>query len=151
MSIYDHVNSELNAAMKIRDRDRVNALRGIRAAFIEEMKKDNSSSVDDDKAVSILRRLARQRGESIEAFETGGRPELAAIEKAELAIIETFLPKLADEVTTRAWVQEAIAETGAAGPGDMGRVMGHLMKNHQGEVDGKVAKGIASELLGSAG
>ncbi|MCA9728735.1 MAG: GatB/YqeY domain-containing protein [Candidatus Eisenbacteria bacterium] len=148
MSIYDEVNEQLTAAMKGRDRDRATALRGIRAAFIEEMKKDNSSSVADDKAVGILRRLARQRGESIEAFEKGNRADLADKEKAELAIIETFLPKLADEATTRAWVEAAIAETGAAAAGDMGRVMGHLMKTHQGEVDGKLAKEIASKLLG---
>lgn len=148
MSIDDRVNDELTAAMKSRDRDRATALRGIRAAFLEEMKKDNAKSVSDEKAIGILRRLARQRGESIEAFEKGNRPDLAAKEKSELAIIETFLPKLADEATTRAWIEEAIAETGASGPGDMGRVMGHLMKAHQGQVDGKLAKQIASERLG---
>lgn len=147
MSINDRVNGELTAAMKSRDRDRATALRGIRAAFLEEMKKDNASSVSDEKAISILRRLVRQRGESIEAYEKGNRPDLAAKEQAELAIIETFLPKLADEATTRAWVEEAIVETGASGPGDMGRVMGHLMKTRQGEVDGKLAKQIASERL----
>jgi len=148
MSIYEQVNSELNAAMKSRERVRVNTLRGIRAAFIEEMKKDGSSSVGDDQSVAILRRLARQRGESIDAFEKGDRPELAAAEKAELEIIEGFLPSLADEVTTRSWVKATIAETGAAGPGDVGRVMGQLMKSHKGEIDGKLAKTIASELLG---
>lgn len=147
MSIYDRVNDELTAAMKSRDRDRATALRGIRAAFLEEMKKDNASSVSDEKAIGILRRLARQRGESIEAFEKGNRADLAAKERAELEIIETFLPQLADEATTRAWVEEAIAQTGASGPGGMGRVMGHLMQAHQGQVDGKLAKQIASELL----
>ena len=147
MSIYDRVNDELTAAMKSRDRDRATALRGIRAAFIEEMKKDNASSVGDETAIGILRRLARQRGESIEAFEKGNRPDLAAKEQAELAILETFLPTLADEATTRAWIEEAIAATGASGPGDMGRLMGHVMQAHQGQVDGKLAKQIASERL----
>jgi uncharacterized protein YqeY len=148
MSINDRVNDELTAAMKSRDRDRATALRGIRAAFLEEMKKDNAKSVSDEKAIGILRRLARQRGESIEAFEKGNRPDLAAKEKTELAIIETFLPQLADEATTRAWIEEAIAQTGASGPGDIGRVMGLLMQAHQGQVDGKLAKQIASERLG---
>jgi hypothetical protein len=134
--------------MKIRDRDRVNALRGIRAAFLHEMKKDGATSVSEVEAIVVLRRLARQRGESIEAFEKGDRPELVAVETAELKIIETFLPSLADEATTRSWTEAAIAETGAKGPGDVGRVMGHLMKNHKGDVDGKLAKTIASELLG---
>ncbi len=147
MSIYEQVNGELTAAMKNRDRDRATTLRGLRAAFIEEMKKDNSDSVNDEKAVGILRRLARQRGESIEAFENGGRPELAEAERAELAIIETFLPQLADEATTRGWVEAAIAETGAEGPGGVGKVMGYIMKNHKADVDGKLAKTIAEELL----
>ena len=111
------------------------------------MKKDGSDSVSDDQAIAILRRLARQRGESIEAFERGGRADLVAAEKAELELIETFLPSLADEATTRAWVKAAIAETGAEGPGGVGRVMGYLMKNHKGEIDGKLAKSIAEGLL----
>ena len=147
MSLYTQINDALGAAMKSRDRNRLNALRGIRAAFIEEMKKDNADAVEDDKATAILRRLARQRGESIEAFEKGDRPELAAAEKAELEIIESFLPSLANEATTRTWVDEAIAATGAQGPGDTGRVMGHLMKSHQGEIDGKLAKTIVAERL----
>ncbi|MCA9756863.1 MAG: GatB/YqeY domain-containing protein [Candidatus Eisenbacteria bacterium] len=147
MSILERVSNDLNAAMKARDRDRATTLRGIRAAFIEEMKKDGADTVPDDQALAILRRLARQRGESIEAFEKGGRPDLAEAEKTELALIETFLPQLADEATTRAWVQAAIAETGAAGPGGIGKVMGYLMKNHKNDIDGKLAKSIAEELL----
>ena len=147
MSIAERLSTELNAAMKSRDRVRATTLRGIRAAFIEEMKKDGSDSVSDDQAVAILRRLGRQRAESIEAFEKGGRPDLAETEKTELALIETFLPNLADEATTRAWVRAAIAETGAAGPGGIGKVMGYLMKNHKSEIDGKLAKSIAEELL----
>lgn len=147
MSIAERVSEELNVAMKARDRDRATALRGIRAAFIEEMKKDGSTTVSDEQAVAILRRLARQRAESIEAFTKGDRPDLVAAETAELALIETFLPSLADEATTRAWVQTAIAETGAAGPGGVGKVMGYLMKHHKSDIDGKLAKAIAEELL----
>ena len=147
MSITERLSNELNTAMKARDRVRATTLRGIRAAFIEEMKKDGSDSVSDDQAIAILRRLARQRSESIEAFEKGGRPDLVETEKTELALIETFLPNLADEATTRAWVQAAIAGTGAEGPGGIGKVMGYLMKNHKSEIDGKLAKSIAEELL----
>ena len=67
---------------------------------------------------------------------------------AELAIIDTFLPSLADEDTTRAWVAAAIEESGASGPGDVGRVMGALMRAHKGEVDGNLAKRLAQEALG---
>ena len=73
---------------------------------------------------------------------------MAEAERQELAVIQRFLPSLADEAQTRAWVEAAIAETGAAAPGDMGRVMGAIMKAHKGEVDGGLAKRIAAELLG---
>jgi uncharacterized protein YqeY len=93
--------------------------------------------------------MEKQRRESIAAYEAGDRSDLAAIEKAELAIIEVFLPSLADEATTTQWVEAAIAKSGAAGPGDMGRVMGAIMGAHKGEVDGKLAKNIALKLLQS--
>jgi len=98
--------------------------------------------------VAVLRRLAKQRKESIDAFENAKRSDRADLERAELAVIETFLPSLADEVQTRSWVEVAIAETGAAAPGDVGRVMGAVMKAHKGEVDGVLAKKLAAELLG---
>ena len=83
----------------------------------------------------------------MEAFGAAGRDEMAAAEKAELAVIQEFLPSLADEAQTKTWVEEAIAATGASGPGDKGKVMGMLMKNHKGEIDGGMAQKIAGELL----
>jgi uncharacterized protein YqeY len=147
VSIEQTVSERLAAAMKARDAGRVAALRGIRAAFLNEMKKDNASTLADETSVEVLRRLAKQRRESIEAFEAGGRPERAAEERAELAVIEEFLPRLAGEEATRAWVREAIAASGASAPGDVGKVMGALMKAHKGEVDGQLARRLAQELL----
>lgn len=147
MSIFDTVTTGMKDAMKAKDAPRLAALRNIRAAFLTEMKKDNAESLDDETCVALLRRLEKQRRESIEAFEKGGRTEQAAAEKAELAVIGEFLPSLAGEETTRAWVREAIAASGASAAGDVGRVMGALMKAHQGEVDGKLARTIAAELL----
>ena len=98
-------------------------------------------------ASSLLRRLEKQRNESIEAFEAAGRPDRAAEERAELAVIQEFLPRLADETKTRSWVAEAIAATQASKPADVGRVMAAVMKAHKGDVDGNLAKKIASELL----
>jgi uncharacterized protein YqeY len=147
MGIEQTVSERLAVAMKARDAGRVAALRGIRAAFLNEMKKDNAKTLADEISVEVLRRLAKQRRESIEAFDGAGRPERAAEERAELAVIEEFLPQLADEAATRAWVQEAIAASGAAAPGDVGKVMGALMKAHKGEVDGQLARRLAQELL----
>jgi uncharacterized protein YqeY len=147
MSIYDQVSAQLTQAMRDRDKDRTTALRNIRAAFIEGLKLDNSASLADDKAMDILRRTAKQRRESIEAFTAGGRKDLAESEAKELAVIESFLPRLADEATTRGWVEAAIAKTGAAGMQDVGKVMSALMAAHREEIDGKVANRIARELL----
>ena len=147
MTIFERVNAYLKAAVKARDALRLAALRSVRAAFLTEMKKDNSESLPDEVCVALLRRLEKQRGESIEAFEKAGRPERVAEERAELAVIRELLPQLAGEAATRAWVQEAIAATNSAAPADVGKVMGALMKAHKGDVDGNLARRIAAELL----
>jgi uncharacterized protein YqeY len=148
MGIFDDVVMQMTAAMKAKDAARLTALRGIRAAFLNETKKDNAKSLADDICTSLLRRLEKQRNESIEAFEAAGRPDRAAEERAELAVIQEFLPRLADAAQTQAWVVEAVATTHASKPGDVGRVMAAVMKAHKGEVDGTLARKIASELLG---
>jgi uncharacterized protein YqeY len=147
MPIFDAVSQGMKDALKAKDSVRLTTLRSIRAAFLNELKKDNSSELSDEACVPLLRRLEKQRKESIEAFESGGRQDRADDERAELAVIETFLPSLADEATTRVWVEEAIAASGASAPGDVGRVMGSLMKAHKGDVDGNLAKRLAAELL----
>lgn len=148
MSLLERVSDDLKDAMRARDKARTTGLRGIRAAFIEALKEDGAESLPDARAEEILRKLAKQRKESIDAYDQGGRPELAEVERAELAVIEGYLPQLADEATTRAWVQAAIASTKAAGPGDLGRVMGVLMKEHKAVLDGKLANRLVRELLG---
>lgn len=148
MPIFDEVTAAMTRAMKAKDQPRLDALRNVRAAFLHECKKDNAKTLGDDACLAILRRLEKQRQESIEAFDKGARPELAAKERADLVVVQGFLPKLADETTTRAWLREAIAETGAAKPGDMGRVMGALMKAHKGELDGNLARTLALKRLG---
>lgn len=147
MSINDQVSQLLKEAMRNKDAGRLRALRGIRAAFIAAMKEDGSDTLSDDACLPLLRRLAKQRKESITAFKKGGRDELAADEQAELDVIEAFLPKMADEAMTQKWVEEAIEATGASSKADMGRVMGHLMKNHRGEMDGKLANQMVNRLL----
>ena len=134
-------------ALRAKDKLRLGTLRSVRAGFLNELKKDNSETLSDDACLAILRRLEKQRKESIEAFEAGGREEMAAKESAELAVIQEFLPSLAGEALTKTWVEEAIAASGAAAPGDMGKVMGALMKAHKGDVDGNLAKKVAQELL----
>lgn len=147
MSIADDVTSQMKAAMKAKEALRLSTLRSMRTVFLNEMKKDGSDSVSDEVCQTLLRKLEKQRKESIEAFTKGDRPEMAENERAELAVIQEFLPQLADEAQTRAWVEAAIAQTGAAGAKEMGKVMGALMKAHKTEIDGTLARGIVQELL----
>lgn len=150
MGLVEQVSEQMKLAQKAKDAPRLAALRNIRAALLHEMKKDGSETLDDAVATAVMRRLAKQREESIEAFENAGRADRAGAERAEKGVIESFLPGLADEATTRAWVQAAIAETGATSARDVGRVMGALMKAHRADVDGKLARELALALLGSA-
>ncbi len=147
MGIFHAVSGQLTEAMRARDKARLSALRGIRAAFLNATKEDGSEELSDESCVALLRRLERQRRESIDAFEAGGRSELADAERAELEIIQSFLPSLADQTTTHQWIEQAISETGASGSREVGRVMGALMKAHKGEVDGALARKLAAELL----
>jgi hypothetical protein len=147
MSIVDDVTAQLKAAMKAKDARRLATLRSMRTAFLNEMKKDGSDSVSDEVCEGLVRKLAKQRKESIEAFDQAGRDEMADAERAELVVLEEFLPQLADASQTRVWVEEAIATTGASGAKEMGKVMGALMKAHKADIDGNVARGIVQELL----
>ena len=147
MSIFETVTQQMKEAMRAREEVRLAALRGIRAAFLTELKKDGAEELPDAVCTEILRRLEKQRKESIAAFDSGGRAELADRERQELEVVSSFLPQLADEAATRAWVEAAIAESGASGPRDMGKVMGALMKAHKGEVDGGLARELAQALL----
>ena len=147
MAIIDEVSAGMKDAMRARDKPLTAALRNIRAAFLEAMKADGSDTLADAAAIQVLTRLGKQRRESIEAYSDAGRDDMAAAEQAELEVIERWLPTLADEATTTVWVAEAVEATGAAAPSDMGKVMGHLMKHHRGELDGKLANQLVRGAL----
>ncbi len=148
MSIFEEVSAQLKEALRAKDARRLASLRMMRAAFLNELKKDNAETLSDAVCIVLVRRLEKQRNESIEAFEAAGREESAAAERAERSVLREFLSSLADEATTRGWVVEAIAASGAEQARDLGRVMGALMKSHKGDVDGGLARKIASEILG---
>lgn len=149
MAIVDDVTSQMKDAMRAKDALRLAVLRSMRTVFLNEMKRDGSDTVSDAVCETLLRKLEKQRKESIEAFSKGGREEMAETERAELAVIQEFLPQLADEAQTRAWVEAAIAESGASGPKEMGKAMGALMKAHKADIDGNLAREIVQELLAS--
>lgn len=147
MPIFTDVSEQMKVAMRAKDADRLRGLRNIRAAFIETMKQDGSTDLSDEACITVLRRLAKQRKDSIQSYQAGGRDDLVADEVSELAVVESFLPAGPDEATVRDWVAAAIEATGATEPKHMGKVMGRVMGAHRGEVDGNTVKAIALELL----
>lgn len=144
------VSESLKEAMKERNAPRVRALRGIRASLLVAMKESGATEgeLEEMKAIAQLRKLAKMRRESIEAFNSGGRAEMAQAELEELEVIEEYLPPSATMEQIREWAQEAIIKTKAESKKDFGKVMGVVMKEHREDgVDGNDLKGIVSELL----
>lgn len=146
MTTFDQIESDMKQAMKDRDTDRLTVLRSLKAKLLEKeisVRKDGEGSLGEEEIVDVLMKAAKQRKESIEQFEQGGREELAEAEKKELAIIESYLPTMMGEEEVRALVAKRIEELGASGPQDMGRVMGVLM----GELKGKAEGGLVSRVV----
>lgn len=146
MSLIDQVSDELKKAMLAKDAARTTGLRMIRAKFIE-LQKEGKGEVTDERCIDALRSLRKQREESIVAYEAAGRQDLADPERVELAVIDAFLPKLADEETTLAWVKEAVAASGVTTAKEAGKVMGALMKAHKADVDAGLARKLIEKQL----
>jgi uncharacterized protein len=142
------INQEIKAAMLARNEARLRGLRAIKAAvLLAKTEKGAGENLGDDAELKVLQRLAKQRKESAEIYRTQNREDLYAIEMEELAVIEEFLPgQLSrDEITVI--LQGIIARTGAAGPRDMGKVMGPANKELAGRADGRLISEIVKELL----
>jgi len=147
MSIQSEVAADMKAAMKAKDTKALSTLRGIKAAFTNLQKeKGTEDDLSDEQAVTVLRKMAKMRQESIDMYLKGGADDRAAEEASEKAIIEKWCPLLADEATTRAWIEEAIAEAGEDG-GNMGKVMGKLMAKRKADIDGKLAQKLLKEMI----
>ena len=144
--IRDDIKAATIAAMKAGEKDRTAALRQISAKIkdrdIEERTAAQPVADDDVLVTSVLQKMAKQRRESIEMYDAGGRTELAAVERAELAVIEEFLPQMMDEAATKAAIEAIKAELGASTMKDMGAVMTVLRARHGAVLDGKLASGL---------
>ena len=146
----EKIQSETVTAMKAKDKERTAALRLIGAKIKDrdiELRTSDKKPEDDDLVTDVLMKMAKQRRESIEMYEGGGRQELADKEKAELAVIEEFLPKQLSEDETRAAIAQIKADLGADGMKDMGRVMGELKARHGATLDMTKASSLVKEAL----
>jgi uncharacterized protein YqeY len=151
MSLRDTIKSAQISAMKAGEKGRLAAVRLILAKIKDkDIELRTASALPDDDAlvVDVLQKMAKQRRESITMYEQGGRQELADVEKAELAVIEEFLPQQMSEDDVKAAIAAIIAETGAAGMKDMGKVVGALKAKHGTQLDMGKASGLVKAALG---
>ena len=148
MSLKERISAELKEAMKARDAVKVSTLRLVNSS-IKNREIDERKELDDEGVLAVLGTAVKQRRESIEQYEKAGRTDLSEKEKAELAVIQTYMPAQMDRAEVEAAVKEAIAETGASGQKDMGKVMKALMPKVKGKADGRLVNELVKEMLGS--
>jgi uncharacterized protein len=141
VQLADRVKQDLTVAMKAGEKERVSALRLV----LSELQKAVKEGDGDE--LAVMRRERKRRHESAAAFREGGRPELAAAEEAEAQIIEVYLPAELSDDELRAIVGDAVVETGASSPRDMGQVMKAAMARVDGRADGKRVSALAQEAL----
>ncbi|MCS7074369.1 MAG: GatB/YqeY domain-containing protein [Bacteroidia bacterium] len=148
MSLKDRINNDLKEAMKARDEAALRALRAIKSAILlEETSSSFNGSMTEAQEIALLQKQAKQRKESIEVYEKNGRNDLAENEKAELAVIEKYLPAKLSLQEVEQVLKDIISEVGAKSTSDMGKVMGVATKKLAGQADGKQISEIVKRLL----
>lgn len=148
MDLFDKISADIKAAMLARDKVRLETLRGIKKEFLEaKTAKGADGTLTNDQAIKIMSKMVKQRRETAEIYKEQNRPELADNELAEAAVIEEYLPRAlsADELRTE--LTAIIAETGATGPKEMGKVMGVASKRLAGRADGRAISEMVKQLL----
>jgi uncharacterized protein YqeY len=150
VSLRERLDTEIKAAMRSNNATRRDALRMALAA-VQRAEKEGRHALSDDEVIAVLTRELKIRRESLEAFSAGGRADLAAREKAAIAVVSEFMPQPLGEAELRALVEEAIAATAAAGPRDIGKVMGWLSPRIRGRADGRQVSQLVTSLLAARG
>jgi len=147
MNLTEQIEKDVIAAMKAKDPVKVSTLRLLKSAIGNHKIQAKKEMLQDADLLGIITKQAKQRRESLESFEKAGRKDLADKERAELAILESYLPKQLTDDELKAAVQNAIAGSGAKGPADMGKLMKILMPAVQGKADGKRVQEVVKSLL----
>ena len=147
MTLLEQVNGDIKAAMKAKDKEKLQAIRAVKTAFTLEMTKTGSSEIADADALKIVQKLAKQRKDSADTFIAGGRQELADAELKEMSFIEAYLPaQISDEELT-VIIKGLVEKTGASSIKDMGKVVGMASKELAGRADGKTIADKVKALL----
>lgn len=148
MSLKDRINADIKAAMIAKEKERLTALRSIKSMImLAETEKGAAEEMSEDAEMKLLMKAAKQRKDSADVFREQGRDDLADKEEGELAVISEYLPKQLSEDELKAELEKVIAEVGASGPQDMGKVMGAATKALAGKADGKAISALVKTLL----
>ncbi len=148
MSLFETINEELKTAMRAREKERLEALRAIKTAFLmARSEKGASHELSEQDELKILKKLVKQRQDSAEIYQQQGREDLYNKEIAESKVIAEFLPEQMSEAEIRTYLQQLISEMGADSMQQMGPVMGRATKELSGKADGKMISSIVRELL----
>ncbi|PYJ87546.1 MAG: glutamyl-tRNA amidotransferase [Verrucomicrobia bacterium] len=149
MTLQERIDAELLDAMRAKDAGKLAVLRGLKSALKYAAIEKSDAHLDDTAAIQVIRKQVKQRQDSIESFEKGGRPELAAKEKAELEILNAYLPKGLSAEELSSLVHETIAEVGASSKAQMGAVMKAVQAKVAGRADGKTLSQEVTRQLAS--
>ena len=150
MSLFEKINADIKAAMLAKEKEKLEPLRAIKAAFLmAKTEKGSDGELSDDKELKIIQKLVKQRKDSAELYKTNNREELYAKEIAEAKVIEQYLPEQMSEEEIGVIIKDVIAKVGAAGPQDMGKVMGVASKQLSGKAEGRIIAQKVKELLAS--
>ena len=148
MTLKQRLTDDMKAAMKSGDKQRLGVIRLANAA-IKQREVDERIELDDPAVLAVLEKMVKQRKDSVSQFEAADREDLAAIERAEIVVIQDYLPEKLDEAAILAAIDAAIAQTGATGPADMGKLMGVLKPKLAGQADmGQVSALVKKKLAG---
>ena len=147
MSMELQIQQDIKAAMLAKEKTRLESLRAIKAAILLAKTADGSESISDEAVVKIIQKLVKQRKETAEIYKQQNREELAANELAEAAAMEVYLPKQLSEAEIEEELKKIIAQVGATGPQDMGKVMGTATKALAGKAEGRIISTLVKKLL----
>mgnify|MGYP002513370164 FL=1 len=150
MELFDIISNDIKEAMKAKDKVALDTLRNIKKVLLEAKTAPGAGdTVNDETAIKLIQKLVKQGKESAELYSSQNRPELAAEELAQVAVMERYLPAQMSEEQVTAVLKEIIANVGASGPQDMGKVMGVATKQLAGKAEGRIISTIVKQLLNS--
>jgi uncharacterized protein YqeY len=148
MSLFDTISADIKSAMLAKDKVRLEALRNVKKFFLEAKTAPGANdTLADDAALKIIRKLVKQGNDSARIYTEQNRPDLADVENAQVSVLETYLPTPLTAAELEAELKKIIAETGASGPQDMGKVMGAATKALSDKVEGRAISEAVKRLL----